>query len=89
MGVSGVKRMITSAKGHSYNVGCLVVDAVDFKQSVIAILFVFGPWWEIKVGELVHRQEILVDALAKREVGLRHIGAIVVVESTGTDVLVG
>lgn len=33
--------------------------------------------------------EILVVGLTKCKVGLRHVGAIIVVESAGTDVLIG
>ena len=52
-------------------------------------LFVLESEREIEVGVLVHRQKIMVDALTEREKRLRHIGAVVVVKSAGTDVLAG
>lgn len=80
--------MDTSAKGCSYNAAGLVCEPVNFNQTIIPILLVLGSRGKNVVRVLVQRQEVLVDALAKREVGLCHIGAVIVVESAGADVFI-
>jgi hypothetical protein len=52
----------------SYNVFEFAADAVDFSQTVEAVLLVPGPLWEITIGVFVIRQEVFVDALAESEV---------------------
>lgn len=73
----------------SHNVLGCTVDAIDFSQTVVAVLIVRGPSWEFIVGGFVLRREVLVDALAESKVGICHVGAVIVVEGAGTDVLVG
>lgn len=82
------KRIGVSVQERSYNRRFLVIKPVNLDQSVVLILFVLGSRGKIEVGVLVHRQEILVVSLAKCKVGLRHVGAVIVVESAGTDMLI-
>lgn len=55
---------------------------------MVVVLAILWSSWIRVVGELVRRQVRLVDTFTEPEVRVSHIRAVVIVERTGTDVLI-
>jgi hypothetical protein len=83
-----VFRQIVSRGSYVVSVVCIVQSA-DLGYAIGFVLFGKRAFWEVELGIAVGGQELLVDVLAKSQVRLGDIGAIVVVECAGTDVFVG
>ena len=74
---------VRSGIGWTYTHVVLAIKSKDFPQSLVAMLFVGGTWLPGCIEVLI------VDILPEGKVGFCDIDAVVVVECTGTDMLIG